>query len=87
MHKPDTSAKNVSAVKRKQSACKVKANQDGTKHFASIEELYNKYPPIKISQSNASNSSLSSVKHDKLKAYHDRLLQIVDNVSTQKVTV
>jgi len=96
MHKQNTTAKNLSAMTRKQSACKVKANQDdacefkankdGAKNFASIEELYKKYPPMKNNQSNLSNSSLGSVKHDKLKAYHDRLLQTVDNVSTQKVT-
>ena len=95
MHKRVATAKNMSTT-RKQSVseetttvdrsthssnkCSVK-DENTSKQFSSIKDLYKKYPPLKNNQITETESM-----HVKLKAYHDKLLQTVDNVSTEKLS-
>ena len=90
MHKTDTANKiprvvprqctNVDTSERNNNRSSFK-NQDTLKNFSSLKELYKEYPPLKNSQLGENNPM-----HMKLKQYHDKLMQTIDNVSTEKVT-
>ena len=90
MHKTDTAKKipsivpkqstNVNMSERNNNRSPLK-NQDTLKNFSSLKELYKKYPPLKNSQLHENNPM-----HMKLKQYHDKLMQTVNSVSTEKVT-
>ena len=97
MHKKNVTAKTVptivpkKSVERKATKHSSTTNKGVTKtptvtiptvsEFSSINELYKKYPPLELNQLKETNSML-----EKLKAYHDKLLKTVDNVSTEKIT-
>ena len=65
---------------RSSNKCSVK-DENASKQFSSIKDLYKIYPPLKNNETSETDSM-----HVKLKAYHDKLLQTVDNVSTEKIS-